>query len=98
LPEPKIESLDGGILVSLFKEIDSVETVKITEFNNRQNLAVEYVKEHGQITNAQLQELLNLSESTILRELEDLIKKGILIKRGEKKGSYYILNQHFKNT
>ena len=37
-------------------------------------VAVEFVKENGEITNNELQLVLNLSERAILRELDDLVK------------------------
>jgi ATP-dependent DNA helicase RecG len=59
--------------------------------NERQITAVEYVKANGKITNNELQQLLDLSERTILRELEDLVKNDILVRKGERKGTFYEL-------
>jgi ATP-dependent DNA helicase RecG len=91
LPEPTITALDGGILVSLFKDKYSSEQLKSLGLNERQITAVEYVKANGKITNNELQQLLDLSERTILRELEDLVKNDILVRKGERKGTFYEL-------
>ena len=95
LPEPTITTLDGGILVTLFKDKYSPEQLKSLGLSERQLVAVEFVKENGKITNNELQQLLNLSERTILRELDDLVNKNILIRKGEKKGTFYELNNSF---
>lgn len=93
LPEPTITALDGGILVSLFKDKYSLEQLKSLGLNERQITAVEYVKAKGKITNYELQQLLDLSERTILRELEDLVKNDILVRKGERKGTFYELKR-----
>ena len=95
LPEPTIAILDGGILVTLFKDKYSTEQLRSLGLSERQLVAVEFVKENGKITNNELQQLLNLSERTILRELDDLVNNNILIRKGEKKGTFYELNNSF---
>jgi ATP-dependent DNA helicase RecG len=95
LPEPTITALDGGILVTLFKDKYSAEQLKSLGLSERQIAAVEYVKVNGKITNYELQLVLNLSERTILRELDDLVSSNILIRKGEKKGTFYELNNSF---
>jgi ATP-dependent DNA helicase RecG len=95
LPEPTITALDGGILVTLFKDKYSTEQLKSLGLSERQIAAVEFVKVNGKITNYELQQLLNLSERTILRELDDLVRNNILIRKGEKKGTFYELNNSF---
>lgn len=95
LPEPTITALDGGILVTLFKDKYSAEQLKSLGLSERQIAAVEYVKVNGKITNYELQLVLNLSERTILRELDDLVSSNILIRKGQKKGTFYELNNIF---
>ncbi|WP_395051520.1 ATP-binding protein [Flavobacterium sp.] len=95
LPEPTITALDGGILVTLFKDKYSTEQLKSLGLSERQIAAVEFVKVNGKITNNELQLLLNLSERTILRELDDLVNNNILVRKGEKKGTFYELNNSF---
>lgn len=62
--------------------------------NERQEIALAYVKEHGGITNREYQRLVdNASAETLRRDLADLVKKGVLLKIGSKKGTHYILKQ-----
>ena len=48
----------------------------------RQLLAIEYVKEHGSISNAEYQTVTGVSNRTALRDLKELKLKGILISVG----------------
>lgn len=86
LPEPTITSLDGGILVSLFKDKFSVEQLKSLGLNERQIAAVEFVKINGKITNKEYQTVSAISDATASRDLKVLTELGIL-KISESKGA-----------
>lgn len=61
--------------------------------SERQIKIVEYVQENGFLQNKAFFELFPMiSEDTVLRELKDLIKKGIVKKEGTTKGVKYVLN------
>ncbi len=91
LPEPRIVELDGGIMVSLFKDRFAIEQLRKMRLNARQIKAVTFVKEYGRITNSEYQQLCEVSGRTALRDLDLLTQKQLLIKKGEKKGTYYEL-------
>lgn len=60
--------------------------------SERQIKVVEFVQENGFLQNKSFFELFPMiSEDTVLRELKDLIKKGILKKEGTTKGVRYVL-------
>lgn len=60
--------------------------------NYRQARALQYIKEHGQITNREFRDLCpGVSAETLRLDLADLVEKGILLKIGSKKGTHYIL-------
>ncbi|MFN4293919.1 MAG: ATP-binding protein [Thermoflexales bacterium] len=60
--------------------------------NERQARALQYVREHGRITNRDFQVLCpNVTPETLRMDLADLVDKGVLMRVGEKKGTYYIL-------
>ena len=82
---------------------DETETQGITEsggpiggampdLNERQKKAIEYVKEHGKISNGEYQKTNNVGKTTATEELKALVDFSIL-KPSEKKGkgSFYIL-------
>jgi ATP-dependent DNA helicase RecG len=59
--------------------------------NERQARALQYVRDHGRITNKDLQLLCpNVTPETLRMDLADLVDKNVLMRVGEKKGTYYI--------
>lgn len=60
--------------------------------NERQLRALQYLREHGSITNREYRSLCpDVSAETIRLDLVDLQKKGLILKVGTKRGTYYIL-------
>jgi ATP-dependent DNA helicase RecG len=89
LPAPEFNEAEGGFIVTLFKERFSNEKLQRLGLNIRQIKAVSFVKAKGKITNSEYQEINEVTDRTALRDLEELIDKGIIKKTGEKKGAYY---------
>jgi ATP-dependent DNA helicase RecG len=64
--------------------------------NRRQEYALDFLvnRSNARITNKDLQELCpDVHAETLRRDLVDLVSRGILIKMGEKRGSYYVLKK-----
>lgn len=60
--------------------------------SERQMKLVEYIESYGSITNRTWRNLLpDYSDDTILRDLKDLQKKGLIKKKGSTKGAVYML-------
>jgi len=60
--------------------------------NERQARALTYMREHGRITNRDYQALCpDVTPETLRSDLSDLVDKGVAMRVGEKKGTYYIL-------
>jgi ATP-dependent DNA helicase RecG len=60
--------------------------------NHRQARALQYIKDHGSITNREYRTLCQgVSAETLRLDLADMVERGILLKVGSKKGTYYIL-------
>jgi len=60
--------------------------------NERQAKALTYVQQNDRIRNREYQELCpDVSAETLRLDLVDLVRRGILLKIGEKRGTYYIL-------
>ena len=97
LPQPAFVETTGGFRVT-FKHApnETLLTVLPTHndsenLNPRQQAALNFLSEHPRITNKDLQELCPAVHSeTLRRDLADLVNKGMLAKRGEKRGSYYV--------
>lgn len=93
LPEPTIESRDGGILVTLFKTKFAVEQLKKLGLNERQIKAVEFLKENSKITNKEYQALNDVSKKTATRDLKELTDIGLIKGSGiAGAGAHYFLN------
>ena len=68
-----------------------------SELNERQKEAINYLRRIGKITNAEYREINETTKKTATRDLQTLVNREILIKKGRTgKGVYYILNQAYK--
>jgi ATP-dependent DNA helicase RecG len=62
------------------------------ELSSRQKMALAYLGVNKRITNSQYQDLCpEVHPETLRRDLVDLVKRGILLKVGDKRAAYYIL-------
>jgi ATP-dependent DNA helicase RecG len=94
LPEPIIEEEQGGFSITFLKDIYKEEFLRKQDLEERQINALLYIKEHGNISNTQYQELANVSKRTATRDLQELIEKGFIQKSGTTgKGTIYIFRQ-----
>lgn len=106
LPEPVFAETAGGFRVTLFNtpeisDEDSEPSLFGGVFrgqlvNRRQEYALDFLinRHNARITNKDLQELCpDVHSETIRRDLADLVSRSILIKMGEKRGSYYVLKK-----
>jgi len=75
----------------LYKDKYTIDNLQNIGLSERQIKAVQYLKENQFISNSEYMILTNVSDRTSLRDLEDLVEKGILQKTGEKKGTKYLL-------
>jgi ATP-dependent DNA helicase RecG len=100
LPPPGFRETAAGFLVVLQgRQVeaaapDSVDTrawIKLG-LNERQISALLRVAEHHRLTNRDLQEQYpEVSPETIRRDLADLVERGMLLKVGDKRATYYIM-------
>jgi ATP-dependent DNA helicase RecG len=60
--------------------------------NERQAKALAFIRENGRITNRDYRQICpNVSPETLRLDFVDLVDRGLLLKIGAKKGTYYIL-------
>ena len=94
LPEPIFEEYQGFQVV-FRKDVYDEEYLRSLNLNERQIKAVMYVKEKGQITNKEYQEVCATSNRTASRDLVHLVSAGLLEQIGiTGKGTVYILRRH----
>ena len=92
-PPPKFKAQPYSFAVTLFNARDRKVVPRWeTVMNERQARAVTYIRENGRITNREYRQLCpDVSPETLRLDLTDLVDRGVLIKIGAKKGTYYIL-------
>lgn len=106
LPEPEFAETAGGFRVTLFNKPETADHAAEPELfggvfrghhiNRRQEYALDFLinRKNARITNKDLQELCpDVHSETIRRDLADLVSRSILVKMGEKRGSYYVLKK-----
>jgi ATP-dependent DNA helicase RecG len=101
LPAPRFVETTNGFKVTLRgpgEKLVSEDAVadrsrwRHLDLNERQQAALELIVKNQRITNREYRDLYpDVSEETIRRDLADLVEEGILLKMGDKKGTYYIL-------
>lgn len=92
LPAPEIVERDGGFSVTLFLNKYSDSSLENLGLNDRQVKAVRFVLQNGSISNSEFLTLNKVSESTALRDLADIVSRGIFQKKGAKKTARYFLH------
>jgi len=99
LPEPVFEETANGFRVTLYGHGERLITTGTVDrsrwahlhLNSRQEKALQYLAERGRITNSEYQELVpDVSAETIRRDLADLVERGLLLRIGRKRATYYI--------
>lgn len=99
LPAPRFVETANGFRVTLrgpgekmVTEDADREKWQRLDLNERQQAALEFLAKTSRITNREYRDLSpDVSEETIRRDLADLVEQGLLLKVGDKKGTYYIL-------
>jgi ATP-dependent DNA helicase RecG len=100
LRPPRFEEIGGTFRVTLFgesrpgarKQAASFKEFSGMGLNMRQETLLAFLEENQRITNRQYQELCpDVHAETLRRDLADLVSRGLLIKIGDKRATYYIL-------
>jgi ATP-dependent DNA helicase RecG len=92
-PPPEFKATPYSFTVILHsKKVSPLTHGWMRHMNERQAQALAYVQENGSITNREYQGLCpTVSPETLRLDLVDLVERGVLLKIGVKKGTYYIL-------
>jgi ATP-dependent DNA helicase RecG len=90
---PKFKDTPYAFTVTLYNVRERAPLPAWTRtMNERQARALAYVQEHGRIANREYRTLCpDVTAETLRLDLVDLVERGILLKVGAKKGTYYIL-------
>jgi ATP-dependent DNA helicase RecG len=90
---PDFDARPYSFAVSLYNAREKQKPPEWTRnTNHRQAQALQYIRDNGSITNREYRTLCDgVSAETLRLDLADMVEKGILLKVGSKKGTYYIL-------
>jgi ATP-dependent DNA helicase RecG len=62
--------------------------------SDRQNLALDYIRQHGRVTRAKYEEISGLPVHTAKRVLDRMIKVGLILKQGRGRSYWYTLRDN----
>jgi len=94
LPEPQFEQRSGSFVITLWRDWLTAEVMDRFDLNERQRQSVLIVKTGGQIGNKEYQEMFGVSKPTASRDLDELVRKGVLEKIGTTgKGTHYVFDR-----
>lgn len=98
LPEPDFVQRGGEFTSTVWRDWLTPSMMSSLGLNQRQQIAITYIKAHGRITNKEYQQLTGVTDRTILREFKELLAKGILEKVGETgRGTHYVLRRETRH-
>lgn len=99
LPPPEFEEFAGSFRVTLHQRQPDTQQFPLKNFvdaelNPRQDAVVRFLVQNRRVTNREFQELCpEVHPETLRRDLADLVKRGFLLKIGDKRATYYVLKR-----
>jgi ATP-dependent DNA helicase RecG len=93
LPEPDFEQRGPHFVVTLWRDWLTEKILSGLDLNQRQMKAIQFLKSEGSISSADFQSLTIISRQTASRDLEDLVKKNVLVRQGKGRGTIYIISK-----
>jgi len=90
-PAPEFRDTGRAFTVILRNAVNDLEAEYEGLLNERQLLALRFLAEHGRITNRMYQALCaDVSPETLRLDLRDMVEKGLLLRIGDKRGTFYV--------
>jgi ATP-dependent DNA helicase RecG len=89
LPEPNYELRAGSFVLTLWRDWLTAEVMAGFHLNERQLKGLACLRTEGRLTSGRYQELTGISRQTASRDLEDMVKRGILNRYGDRRGTFY---------
>lgn len=90
LAEPAFEQRGDEFVVTLWRDWLTEAVLDELGVTARQRKALEHLRVQGRLRSAEYQSLTGSSRQTASRDLEDLVRKGLLVRVGEGRGSHYV--------
>jgi ATP-dependent DNA helicase RecG len=97
LPEPEFRQDGGQFVQTVWRDWLTVAVIDKLGLSERQKKAVAFVKTNERITNTDFQEAFQVAKRTAYRDLNEMVRKGVLQKVGTTgKGTFYTLRKGAK--
>ena len=93
LPEPDFEQRGNQVVVTIWRDWLTDEVLAGLKLTDRQRAAVTLVKIKKQITSGEYRAQTGVEARTATRDLNELVKKGVFSRHGDKRGTYYTLRK-----
>lgn len=94
LPAPDFEERAGQFVTTLWRDWLTAEVMDRLELNDRQLLCIKMLKVERQTTTMAYQNLVGCSRRTVARDLDELLNKGIIQRKGAGRSAYYVLTRN----
>ncbi len=92
IAEPEFEYTGSAIIVIFKKSIFTEEVLEQMGLNQRQIKAMEFLREKGSISTKEYCKMFKVARDTANRDLNILLKKGIIKRKGTGPQTYYIFS------
>ena len=89
LPEPDYELRAGSFVLTLWRDWLTDEVLAELALNDRQVKALRIIRQQGQVTNSDYQTITGATRPTAKRDLDALVKKGVIVRQGSGRGAHY---------
>ncbi|HJH25414.1 MAG TPA: hypothetical protein C5S37_01290 [Methanophagales archaeon] len=94
LPEPEFEFTGTSLVVTFRKSKLTDEYLEQLDLNERQQIAIKYLKEHGKIERKTYCNICSVGKTVAHEELADMVNKELIEMVGKGRGVYYILRMN----
>ena len=91
LPDPKFDPAENRFRVIIWRNWLTDDRMKGLNLNERQVKAVQFLKSDLHITNTEYQKLTGVSRATAKRDLDEMVKLGLLKLEGAGRSAHYRL-------
>ncbi len=91
LPSPEFEQDGDQFKVTLWRDTLTPTRMDQLGLSDRQKTAIAYLRENPRLTNAKYQQLTGVARATVKRDLDKLVKLGLIERVGKGRGAFYRL-------
>ena len=89
LPTPDFELRQGSFVLTLWRNWLTAEVLAGLSLNDRQLKALTAMRQHPRFSNSDYQSATGATRPTTKRDLEQLVAKGVIVRKGRGRGAHY---------